>query len=386
MRLYWFELKKLCLSNKVLAITASFIVITCLFALAEAYQYNKKVDGLDSFLDYTRKYEGEISKDTVLAYKGLQETFMQAQNESDHRKKEFLLNYSLATYYAAKWNGLEPNFSESPNSVNYLTRLITKLEKENNTDSYLYRDTSQNLRLLLHAEQPKYYEKQGWYSAIRFCTSTGLILLEFILLAVASTIFSNEYTNNTHKIILSTVNGHRKIAYAKLYAVITYAIITASLFYILNAGIRLLFYGSFKNMIVPLNSVDSKFVFTPYNLTAFQYLFISYFATILGTISLVIMLSLLSAAIKNSVASLTAGFMFVMIPQFTMSNIEWLNKLFLLFPSQFISGASLFSKYISYNLFGQPILYPFLALSACLVLIIGGSWVLGKVYVRVYKV
>lgn len=180
-------------------------------------------------------------------------------------------------------------------------------------------------------------------------------------------------------LILSSKYGRLKIVTAKLLAG-----------FIVTGGFVTLFYGvcvlfsclpfGFVGWNAPLNSY---FVESPYNLTQLQGMLLKYAVTLLAACGLLLLTALISALFRSSLSTLGLAACLVMLPYFSLPGVvgDWIDFL----PSGVIMSTSLIEKYVSYNIFGIPILHLTVSIVSVIVIGVIATLLLPKAFERRLK-
>jgi ABC-type transport system involved in multi-copper enzyme maturation permease subunit len=266
---------------------------------------------------------------------------------------------------------LEQRYAASAYSLDLFNKNLTELREQKallekrDQGSYVLKDVTKRLSMLEGIQPPGFYVTNDWGSLYRFFSIPGVgnMLIGLILVFALAPLYSGEANYRMDSLILSSKYGRLKIVTAKLLAgsIVTVSFVT--LFY----GVCVLFSClpfDFVGWNAPLNSY---FAGSPYDLTQLQGVLLKYAVTLLAACGLLLLTALISALFRSSLSTLGLAICLVLLPNFSLPGVvgEWIDFL----PSGVIMSTSLIEKYVSYNIFGTPILY--LPLSIFSVIITG---------------
>jgi ABC-type transport system involved in multi-copper enzyme maturation permease subunit len=266
---------------------------------------------------------------------------------------------------------LEQRYAVSAYSLDLFNKNLTKLREQKallekqDQESYVLKDVTKRLSMLEGIQSPGFYVTNDWGSLYRFFSIPGVgnMLIGLILVFALAPLYSGETNYRMDSLILSSKYGRLKIVTAKLLAGFIVTVGFVTLFY----GVCVLFscwpFG-FVGWNAPLNSY---FVESPYDLTQLQGLLLKYTVTLLAACGLLLLTALISALFRSSLSTLGLAACLVMLPYFSLPGVvgKWISFL----PSGVLMSTSLIEKYVSYNIFGIPILH--LPLSIISVITIG---------------
>lgn len=196
---------------------------------------------------------------------------------------------------------------------------------------------------------------EGW-SAVLGDQVSGLgTVMALFLAIVLSSLFAGEWHDNTSALILTTKNGWRKLALAKILTGISFAL---ELFVLLAAGMivsQLVFLGT-EGWDMPIQTIK-MIAIAPMNMLQgeiYEYAF-----TMLGAVGFAGVVMLLSACCKNHVLALLLSLAVAYGPM-TVKDFApyWLEKAFDLMPLVG-SGADIF-RTNTFHLLGRYIWSPYL--------------------------
>lgn len=230
-----------------------------------------------------------------------------------------------------------------------LNKIKTKAE-ENLTiypkDSYEAAMSQKILDIYGEREIKNYYDTTGYEAYFSYDFSALLILL-FLLVSITP-IFSEEREVRMNLLILSSPNGKRSTTKAKLLAVATITFGVAILFILLDF---LLFFFLFnlEGGSNPLYSLTS-FAYTPLNVSILQYVFISSFLKLIGSLFFGLLYALFSSAFKSVLSSMVGAGGMLLLLVFCNDFVS-LDSFKCLSPISLLVNRTLFQSYTSLNFF-----------------------------------
>ncbi|MEK4036166.1 hypothetical protein NYE44_09205 [Paenibacillus sp. FSL L8-0493] len=359
-RLVMFELRKIMIPRVWISIAGSTAL--AIFCFVSFYP-----SGTDSLLVVNKEkpeaiaaHLGPIQADLVLKYAPrLKEEYAEdsAWPKEEKMKRILEQHYAGTTYMVDQFNR---NLTE-------LRERKVLLEKQE-PGSYALRDVTKKLSMLEEGKPRGFYVTEDWdLLHIFFSSSPGVgdLLIGLILVFALAPLFSGEENYRMDALILSSRYGRLKIVAAKLLAGFIVTLSWVTLFYGICTLLACLPFG-FVGWNAPLNSYF-YFDETPYALTQLQGFALKYAVTLLAACGLLLLTALISALCRSSLSSLGLAAFVVILPLFSLPGM--LGKIISFLPSGVMVSRSLIEKYVSYNIFGIPILH--LPLSILSVIIIG---------------
>ena len=148
---------------------------------------------------------------------------------------------------------------------------------------------------------PLHYEwTRGWSILLGTTVAEmGIVMALFIAIAL-STLFSGEWHNNTGSLVLTTKNGWREIAFAKIFTGLAFAAELSVLLAIGNIVSQIFFMGT-VGWDMPIQTIK-LIAIAPMNMLQaeiYEYAFV-----VLGAVGFAGIVLLISAAVKNNVLAL----------------------------------------------------------------------------------
>lgn len=206
----------------------------------------------------------------------------------------------------------------------------------------------------------------GPVQTVDFVNVYGMILTGVFLLIGLSGIYANEHSSGVENYLLSAKNGRWRTMKAKLAAASIFAAVTIFSWEAFNLIGNALKYGT-KGWDLPIQ-YSFKYYFSPYSFTFAEYHFIQVSIHLFAAIAFAAMIVVISTLAKSSLITLfIAGFLYgapELFQSFLGAEQQWLNHFLRFTLTGIMKVEDLFMNFISLNVFGKPILAPFLGLAA----------------------
>lgn len=215
------------------------------------------------------------------------------------------------------------------------------------------------MQLNQNVSEPFHYEwVKGWSQVLGSMVSDlGVVMALFLAIALSS-LFAGEWYNNTTSLVLTTQNGWKKVAYAKIFTGIAF---TIELFFILligNVTSQVFFMGT-AGWDMPIQTIK-LIAIAPMNM--FQAEIYEYAFAFLGAIGFCGVVMLISSAVKSNVLALLFSLVIVYGPMMISEYLPYgVQKALDLIPLVG-SGADIF-RTNTFNLFGKIIWSPYLLIT-----------------------
>lgn len=196
---------------------------------------------------------------------------------------------------------------------------------------------------------------EGWSDVLGSMLADLGTVMALFLAIVLSSLFAGEWHDNTSALILTTKNGWRKLALAKVFTGLSFAL---ELFGLLAAGMivsQLVFLGT-EGWDMPIQTIK-MIAIAPMNMLQAE--IYEYAFTLLGVVGFAGVVMLLSACCKNHVLALFLSLAVAYGPKTVKDFVPyWLEKAFDLLPLVG-SGTDIF-RTNTFRLFGHYIWSPYL--------------------------
>lgn len=196
---------------------------------------------------------------------------------------------------------------------------------------------------------------EGWSNLLgNLVSGLGIVIALFLAIALSS-LFAGEWHDNTSPLILTTRNGWRKLAAAKILTGLSFAL---ELFAIVAVGmvvLQLVYLGT-EGWNMPVQTIK-MIAIAPMNMLQAEIYEFAF--TLLGAVGFAGVVMLLSTCCKNHVLALLLSLAVVFVPTAIHNSVPvWMAKVFDLLPLVG-SGADIF-RTNTFHLFGHYIWSPYL--------------------------
>lgn len=215
------------------------------------------------------------------------------------------------------------------------------------------------LRMNDKVEEPFTYRwREGWRVYLTaMLNDFGMVMAIFIVISL-STVFAGEWHNGTGMLMLTTKNGWREVAYAKVLSGIAF---TLELFFTIAAGAiagQLIYLGT-EGWDMPIQCIKLIAV-APMNMLQaeiYEYVFF-----LLGAVGLALLVMFFSAVAGNNFIALVSGLAIVYLPMALSGYMPmWVQRIFDLIPLAG-SPSDIFRTNV-FHLFGRIIWSPYLLIT-----------------------
>jgi hypothetical protein len=157
------------------------------------------------------------------------------------------------------------------------------------------------MQLNKNVSEPFHYEwVKGWSQVLGSMVSDLGVIMALFLAIVLSSLFAGEWYNNTSSLVLTTKNGWKKVAYAKIFTGIAFTIELFLMLLIGNVTSQVFFLGvSGWDMPIQLIKLIAIAPMNMLQAEIYEYAF-----AFLGAIGFCGVVMLISSAVKNNVLAL----------------------------------------------------------------------------------
>lgn len=209
---------------------------------------------------------------------------------------------------------------------------------------------------------------QGMFDLIEPILS--VIFFSTLIILGLTPVFADEYTNRTADLILTSRHGRRTIVTIKLFASMTYISIVFTLIHVVNFIIQWVKFGGVNGWNGPMQNLYLwsvvDFNASPFHWDTWQFYVITLGIQWLACVSLGLLVMILSLVLKNTMLTLFTSGAMVAIPTFLAQFAQGKGILSYLGSFnyvEFLKSATLFQEFKTYNIFGNPVLYPVLLIA-----------------------
>ncbi|MEH7073062.1 hypothetical protein [Neobacillus drentensis] len=323
------------------------------------------IENTDISRQVYQKWEGPITTEKLAQAEKVTADInedISAERILDERKsveysvvENIALSQSIASQNKERTADLEKLISEA--TISGDTALANKLELQKE----MYNDVK--------IDKISYYT--GPQEALDFVNVFGLILTGIFLLIGLSGIYSNEAASGVENYILSTKNGRVVTMRAKLWAAFIFTTVVVLVWEAFNLITKTIIYGT-KGWDLPIQ-YSSKYFASPYSLTFTEYHLIQMGLHLLAALAFAGMIVVISTLSKSTVISFFVSGLLFGIPLLASSLMNngtlWLNKVMKFTLTNVMKVEDLFMNFISVNMFGYPVLAPYVGIVVTVVIL-----------------
>lgn len=218
-------------------------------------------------------------------------------------------------------------------------------------------------RLLKMYEQihlPFYYDYyDGWQNLSSSFSLIVAMVVSVIIVICLSPVFSEEYSQKTDAIILTTKYGKNKVIIAKLTSSFLFTIAVYLLFAALNFTLYATIYGlDGYNANIQLHGWYYQ---SPYDMTFLDLYLYSLCLSLIGLLFIAAITLFISSKVKSPFITVILSASILYIPKIDLSEVSYTaNILQELFPINMMNAAEHIELGVFYNLFGTLLLQPFM--------------------------
>ncbi|AWE07295.1 hypothetical protein DCE79_07865 [Lysinibacillus sp. 2017] len=232
--------------------------------------------------------------------------------------------------------------------------------------------TSNELTKLLNMyeqiEVPFYYDYyDGWEKMSSSFSILVALVISAIIVICLSPVFSEEYSQRTDAIILTTKYGKNKVIVAKLLSSLIFTLAVYFLFVSLHFILHAMIYGldGYKASI----QLHGWYYQSPYNMDFLELTIYSFGLSLIGLLFIAVITLFISSKMKNPFIAVILSAAILYIPKIDVSEISYTAALILdLFPINMMNAAQHFELGVSYNFFGMPLLQPIMMIFTAAIL------------------
>lgn len=200
--------------------------------------------------------------------------------------------------------------------------------------------------------------KGGWEQILARAIDASKDSMAIFLAIVLSTLFAGEWHNNTSPLVLTTKNGWKKIAFAKIVTGLAFTVELFTLIAISQIVSQLFFMGT-TGWDMPIQMIK-LIAIAPMNMLQgeiYEYVF-----TLLGMVGYAGIVMLISSAVKSNVLALILSLAVVYVPTVIDPYLPFgLQKTLSLIPLVG-SGTDIFRTY-TFHIFGKYVWSPYLLIT-----------------------
>jgi ABC-type transport system involved in multi-copper enzyme maturation permease subunit len=363
MQLWKFELYKI-FKQKTVYITFFLLL---LFSTGFTFNYSTEMER-----QLYKDWEGPITKEKVdLAEKEYQNLMKVMDQRAEDEQSGHMFTDKEQTQA-----GIYETIAMIKNSEQRLMNRYKEIRQDNEYNTELEKSMIQNVDL-------SYFSyNEGPRETVDYASTYALLITGAMLLIGLSTTYTQEYSSRVDRYILSSSKGRESLLWSKIMAALIYActiVLITETFNLIWNGIR---YG-YDGWTSPIQNMHTYF-FSNYSFTLIEFHLIQLGIHLLAAFSFALLIILVSSLCKNSFISFMINGVIFALPYWFVESMNlpaWLNDVFSFSFLYIMKVEFLFHHFNTINLFGIPVLYPFVAL----VWILAVSFIAAMVTGRVVK-
>lgn len=329
--------------------------------------FSNNFDGYDTIRksqQYAHSFGGELTDES------LQQMVRDYQNKrAAGMEKELGLTdqYKISSWLGTLWPELEDNSSiqqmisyvDPEKLTGFYERRQQAIEKFMEISDQTGKEKEYLDQIGYKVQTPFRYEwTEGWSVLLGSMLSDLGMVMALFLAIVLSPLFAGEWHDNTSVLMLTTKNGWRETALAKILAGLCFTLELFGMIAVGNIASQLFFLGTagwdmpIQNIkliaIAPLNMLQAEI---------YEYAF-----TLLGAVGFAGIAMLLSAVVKSSVLALLSSLAVIYVPILMESYLPfWLQKAKDLIP--LVGSAADIFRTNTFCVFGRSIWSPYLLIT-----------------------
>jgi hypothetical protein len=362
-----FEINKI-FSKKVLWILMAFILWSAISPAYNKYKAikPKQIDSMKKQQELLAPYEGEIITKEGIKNVEKESKELMKKDAKEYTAEEYIKLHLIGIDYVLD---IDPTYlvNDKEYKLDNIKNDINNLKKEGNTDTFEYKNLTYVYDLINKKESPKFYSKYTWLYSTEFYI-IGTLLSTMVAFGV-STIFSNDYQSNSASIVLSSREGKGKLVVAKIVS----ALLFSTLIFIVTNSAYLIYtaMNNFKGWDVPLNLLNS-YESTPFNINIANFYIRALGVSFIGIVLFTLLTILISLFVKNNMIATLVTLGTYYVPSFLAPFMptKELSKIFYqLNIAEVTRIRAMFSNTHTYNIFGNPVLYPNLIITLAIIAI-----------------
>lgn len=208
---------------------------------------------------------------------------------------------------------------------------------------------------------------------INFIRTFGLVIFGAMIAVGLSPVFSEEYAMGADSLLMTTKRGKRHLVTAKLLASILYVVCMEVLLVGVNLISNLSLFSD-HGFNYPLQSIGGYSM--PFPLTIAEYIPVAVAIQLFGGITFGLVTLLLSSWNRSSLVSFFVSAGILAGPQLIsiLGGPGWPTVIMAFSYTSLIKAGGLFANFVAYNIFGYPLLYPFLLIGLAVLISVPIVW------------
>lgn len=349
-----FELEKIFSNKLIYLVSIAIITLILINPILEYMDMKKEFGGKENIENLSQKYiSDELTKKEVdKIYQDAKDKYYDGKNLN--KEEKFILKQGGS--FSKNDGQTRVVINNKTYNYNEINNHLLKLKIYNKENTFEYKNFIKSKKMISRLSKPKSIYKGNWSEVLDLRVSA--IMKVILLVTGLASIFSREYSTKVAYLNLSSKNGKTNLNTAKIIASLIYATVVF-MFILILFHIQALVLG-LPNGDYALNCLSEAAI---YNLSIKQYYLISLGISYFGTIIFAILIMLTSLMSKNIIVSFGIPLVIYFlnnIIKISQSLDKYINNISL---SKIIDGKDVFKEYLTFNVFGNPILYPYLLMS-----------------------
>ena len=214
------------------------------------------------------------------------------------------------------------------------------------------------LKMYEQVQVPFYFDYyDGWEKMSSSFSILVALVVSAIIVICLSPVFSEEYSQKTDAIILTTKYGKNKVILAKIISSLIFVLSIYLLFGTLNFTLHAAIYGlDGSNANIQLHGWYYQ---SPYHFTFLELNLVSMGLSLIGLLYIAVITLFISSKVKSPFITVILSAAVLYIPKIDVSEISYTANIILdLLPINMMNAAEHFELGVFYNLFDMALLQP----------------------------
>lgn len=211
------------------------------------------------------------------------------------------------------------------------------------------------------------YNYSFGYKNIRNIMTIYPYTLGLVILVSLAPLFSSEYSRRTDALLLTSKNGKKKLAHAKLAAGLLATVVVWSIITVLNIIIIFSLYGTIGWEAFWQNWVSTL---SPFPWSQGTAMVIAIFTSLFGMLFFACVLMLISSISKNQFTSIIVGAVILLFPifDFAFTSNHTISMIFNFFPSRIMMGERIWQGFDLFYLAGVVLPYQYIVIASTIII------------------
>lgn len=366
MKMIKYEYKKIFTRPYCYGIILSIVIVCMIIPFFIVLQYKQRVSEFNDLnigtLEevYSRYNKSELVEDGY-------EEILNISSDGTDAIQELVANYYLDVYCSRLYRSTGKmqliamnELVERPNEVMCIETIKKKndlIGREIDDTSYEARDLKQQQEMMEQSKEAQFTDI-GLWNKFNQNETIAVFIFTFILIFAFSNIQQQEYRSNMYMILQNSINGKHKQIWMKCLSVYSVCIIGVL---VINILLSIIYFGlgTTKGGQVSLVNLDLIFSITPYDITILEYAVYKMIFQSVGLMTLILLEMVISIYAKSKFITALLTLIVLAIGELdSVINISGSNYFSLLGISKALNTREVFYRYRSFNIVGEPVLYP----------------------------